>query len=86
MLKCPTARQTELKMITLESLVPAGHLLPKIDAAIYFGFNRDLTKGLYCPDNGRPPIAPKVLFKALFIGYLFGCLTSAPTGPNSLIC
>lgn len=72
MLKRPTARQAELKMVTLESLVPAGHLLPKIDATIDFGFIRDLTKGLYCPDNGRPPIAPEVLFKALFIDYLFG--------------
>ncbi|PIE14654.1 MAG: hypothetical protein CSA68_10160 [Rhodobacterales bacterium] len=33
---------------------------------------RDLTEGLYCHDNGRPPIAPEVLFKVLFIGYLFG--------------
>ena len=72
MLKCPTARQTELEMITLECLVPADHLLRKIDATIDFGFIRELTEILYCPDNGRPPIAPEVLFKALFIGYLFG--------------
>lgn len=72
MLKRPTARQIELEMVTLESLVPAEHLLRKIDAAIDFGFIRDLTEGLYCLDNGRPPIAPEVLFKALFIGYLFG--------------
>ena len=72
MLKRPTARQSELEMVTLESLVPVDHLLRKIDAAIDFGFIRDLTEGLYCPDNGRPPIAPEILFKALFIGYLFG--------------
>ncbi len=64
--------QTELEMVTLESLVPADHLLRKVDAAIDFRFIRDLTEGLYCPDNGRPPIPPEVLFKALFIGYLFG--------------
>jgi len=29
-------------------------------------------RAYYCPDNGRPPIPPEVLFKALFIGYLFG--------------
>lgn len=72
MLKRPTAHQTEIEMITLESLVPADHLLRKVDAAIDFGFIRDLTEGLYCPDNGRLPIAPEVLFKALFVGYLFG--------------
>lgn len=27
---------------------------------------------VHCSDNGRPAIAPEVLFKALFIGYLFG--------------
>lgn len=68
MLKHPTACQTELEMVTLESLVPADHLLRKIDATIDFSFIRELTKGLYCSDNGRPPIAPEVLF----IGYLFG--------------
>jgi transposase len=63
---------TELEMVTLESLVPADHLLRKVEAAIDFRFIRDLTEGLYCPDNGRPPIPPEVFFKALFIGYLFG--------------
>jgi len=72
MLKKPTSHQTDLEMVTLESLVPADHLLRKVEAAIDFGFIRDLTEGLYCPDNGRPPIAPEVLFKALFVGYLFG--------------
>jgi len=72
MLKRPISHQTELEMVTLESLVPADHLLRKVDAVIDFGFIRDLTEGLYCPDNGRPPIAPEVLFKALFIGFLFG--------------
>ena len=59
-------------MVSLESLVPADHLLRKIDAAIDFSFIRELAEGLYCPVNGRPPIAPEALFKALFIGYLFG--------------
>ena len=40
MLKRPTARQTELEMVTLESLVPADHLLRKIDATIDFSFIR----------------------------------------------
>ncbi len=58
-------------MVTLESLVPADHLLRKVDVAIDFGFIRDLTAGPSCPDNSRRPIAPEVLFIALFIGYLF---------------
>lgn len=59
-------------MVTLEQLVPGDHLLRKVDAAIDFGFIREMTEGLYCPDNGRPPIAPEMLFKALFVGYFFG--------------
>ncbi len=59
-------------MVTLEPLVPGDHLLRKVDAAVDFGFIREMTEELYCPDNGRPPIAPEMLFKALFAGYLFG--------------
>lgn len=59
-------------MVTLEQLVPGDHLLRKIDAAIDFGFIREMTEDLYCRDNGRPPIPPEMLFKALFAGYLFG--------------
>ncbi len=59
-------------MVTLEQLVPCDHLLRKIDAALDFGFILEMTEDLYCPDNGRPPISPEILFKALFVGYLFG--------------
>lgn len=72
MLKKPSPQQTELEMVTLEQLVPGDHLLRRIDAAIDFGFIREMTEDLYCPDNGRPPIPPEQLFKALFVGYLFG--------------
>ncbi len=72
MLKKPTPQQTELEMVTIASLVPSDHLLRKIDAAIDFSFIRERVAHLYCPDNGRPALAPVVLFKMLFIGYLFG--------------
>lgn len=72
MLKKKTPQQTELEMVTIASLVPSDHLLRKIDAAIDFSFIRDRVAHLYCPDNGRPALDPVVLFKMLFIGYLFG--------------
>ena len=59
-------------MVTLESLVPPDHLLRKIDAVIDFSFIHERIAGLYCPDNGRLALDPVMLFKALFIGYLFG--------------
>ncbi|WP_150001482.1 IS1182 family transposase, partial [Iodidimonas gelatinilytica] len=72
MLKKPGPDQTALEMVTLDQLVPADHLLRKIDAVIDFSFIHDLVADLYCADNGRPPLDPTLLFKALFIGYLFG--------------
>ena len=72
MLKRPAPEQTALEMVTLDQLVPADHLLRKIEHAIDFSFIHDLTAPLYCADNGRPPLDPTLMFKALFIGYLFG--------------
>ena len=59
-------------MVTLDQLVPADHLLRKIDAVIDFSFIHDRVADLYCADNGRPPLDPTLMFKALFVGYLFG--------------
>lgn len=72
MLKRPAPEQTALEIVTLDQLVPADHLLRKIDRVIDFSFIHDLTAALYCADNGRPPLDPTLMFKALFIGYLFG--------------
>jgi transposase len=72
MLKKPSPVQTSLEMVSLESLVPKDHLLRKIAAVIDFSFIHERVAGLYCPDNGRPPLDPTLMFKALFIGYLFG--------------
>ncbi len=72
MLKKPGPDQTTLEIVTLDQLVPADHLLRKIDAVIDFSFIHDRVAGLYCADNGRPPLDPTLMFKALFIGYLYG--------------
>ena len=65
-------QQTAFEMVSLEGLVPKDHLLRKIEAVIDFSFIHDRVAGLYCPDNGRPPLDPMLMFKALFVGYLFG--------------
>ena len=72
MLRKPTPEQTAIEMVSLDSLVPKDHLLRKIEAVIDFSFIHDRVAGLYCADNGRPPLDPTRMFKALFIGYLFG--------------
>ncbi len=71
MLKPAYPGQTELEMVTLEQLVPKDHLLRLLDQHIRFDFIREATQHLYCENNGRPAVDPVVLFKMLFIGYLF---------------
>lgn len=61
-----------MEFVCLDEIVPNEHLLKKIDKTVDFEFIREKTAHLYCQDNGRPAIDPVVLFKMLFIGYLFG--------------
>lgn len=72
MLKTPQPQQQTLEMVSLEQLVPEGHLLRLIDRYIDFGFIHEACAPLYCSNNGRPAVPPERLFKMLFIGYLFG--------------
>jgi transposase len=72
MLKRKTTHQSELELVSIETLVPSDHLLRKINKAIDFTFIYDKVEHLYCANNGRPPIDPVMLFKMLLIGYLFG--------------
>jgi len=72
MLKEPEVRQQEMELVTIEWLVPSDHVLGKIEAAIDLEFIRARVRHLYCEDNGRPALDAVVLFKLLFIGYLFG--------------
>lgn len=57
MLKTPSPKQHALEMVTLEELVPADHLLRKINRFIDFEFIRTATAHLYCPDRSMSPIA-----------------------------
>jgi len=72
MIKRTPEQQAKIELVSIGELVPKDHLLRKIDKAIDFSFIYDKVKDLYCPDNGRPAVDPVVLFKMLFIGYLFG--------------
>lgn len=64
--------QRKLEYLSIEELVPKNHLLRKIDRNIDFSFVSERMDPLYSPDKGRPAIPPVVLFKMLFIGYLYG--------------
>ena len=65
-------KQQGMELIILEQLVPQDHLLRKIDRSIDFSFIRRLCAPLYSANLGRPAIEPEVLFRMLFVGYLYG--------------
>lgn len=64
-------KQNRMLCVLMEDLVPKGHFLRKLDAAIDFSYVYEIMKPLYS-DMGRPSIDPVVLIKMLLIGYLYG--------------
>lgn len=72
MLQKRQEKQQAMELVIIDQLVPEDHLLRKIDRSVDFSFIRKLCEPLYCMDNGRPAIEPEVLFRMLFVGYLYG--------------
>ena len=72
MLKERPQTQSQLEFVCIDELVPKDHLLRKIESTIDFSFIHDLVKDYYCDNNGRPALDPTLMFKLMFIGYLFG--------------
>ncbi len=64
--------QRELEFISIEELVPSDHLLRLIDSSMDFSFVRKRLYPLYSSNTGRPAVDPEVLFRMVFIGYLYG--------------
>jgi len=65
-------KNTQYEIVSIEDLVPKDHILREIDKAIDFSFIYEMVKDYYCANNGRPSIAPVVLFKIVLIQYTFG--------------
>ena len=61
-----------VEIVDTESLVPAEHLLRKVDAAVEFNRIYEMVAPLYSEDNGRPSVDPVVLFKMVLIQHLYG--------------
>ncbi|HBI05158.1 MAG TPA: IS1182 family transposase, partial [Paenibacillaceae bacterium] len=72
MLRSHKDKQLSYEFVCIEELVPKNHLLRKIDKYIDFSFITEKVKPYYCENNGRPSVDPLILFKMMFIGYLFG--------------
>lgn len=72
MISIGTNRQQKVEYVMIENLVPKDHLLRKIDKYIDFSFINEICRPYYCENNGRPSIEPEIMFRMLFIGYLYG--------------
>ena len=59
-------------MVDTESLVPPGHLLRQVDAAVDFEKLYKIVEPLYSEEEGRRSIDPVVLFKIVLLQHLDG--------------
>ena len=67
------SKQTQMQILCIEDLVPKDHMLREIESAIDWSFIYEEVKGLYKEAEwGNPGIDPVVLFKIVFIQYLYG--------------
>ena len=54
-----------------DKVVPKGHILRLIDKAVDFSFVKELVRDAYCNDNGRPAWSPLLMFKVVFLQFLY---------------
>ena len=64
--------QLAIHMVTIEDLMPQGHFLRKLEAALDLSFVYEETAPLYSKKYGRPAIDPVVIVKYLLVGFLYG--------------
>ena len=57
--------------LSLDKMVPKGHLLRRLEDTINLSFVRKLCAPYYSY-TGQPSIDPVVLFKMMLLGYLYG--------------
>ena len=61
-----------VEIVSMEDLVPQGHLLRKVDKAVDFRKLYEIVEPLYSGNDGRPSIDPVVLFKIVLLQHLDG--------------
>ena len=66
-----TKQQSFFGNYLYDKVVSKEHLLRKISKAIDFSFIKDECADLYCLDNGRPGWSPVLMFKTVFLQFLY---------------
>jgi IS5 family transposase len=54
-----------------DQVIPEDHFLKLLEKAVDFGFVNELCRDAYTPDMGRPAYAPEMMFKILFLQFLY---------------
>ena len=56
----------------LRELIPDEHVLARVARVLDLSWLRADVADLYCPDNGRPGLAPEVAVRLMLAGFLLG--------------
>lgn len=72
MLKTPRIRPTPPELISLDALVPPRHPLRRLARRVSFAFVRDRIASQRQATSDDVALNPVVMFRLLFLGYLFG--------------
>lgn len=54
-----------------DRVIPEGHFLKQLEKTVDFSFVNDLCRDAYSPDVGRPAYEPQMMFKVLFLQFLY---------------
>ena len=54
-----------------DRVIPEGNLLKPLDRVVDFSFIDELCHDAYTPDFGRPACEPEMMFKILFLQFLY---------------
>ena len=54
-----------------DRVIPEGHFLKLLDRVVDFSFINELCHDAYTPDFGRPACEPAMMFKILFLQFLY---------------
>ena len=52
-------------------VIPEDHFLKLLNKAVDFSFVNELCRDVYTPDFGRPAYGPEIMFKIIFLQFLY---------------
>ena len=65
-------KRRDVVLVDIDQLVPADHMLRKIEKIMDYEWLYERLNPYYCHDNGRPGTDPVVLIKMVLVQHLYG--------------